>query len=1235
VSARGAAVERDREARRLAQSEFERPLVLEAGAGTGKTAALVARVVVWSLGPGWERTLGALAQATPERDTGARDPKPALAGPQAALAGPKPASAGRDAERVAARVLERVVAITFTDAAAAEMAERVGEALTQVERGAVPIGIEADRLPPASVRPERARALLGNLDRLVVRTIHSFCRRLLASYPLELGLHPGFEVDGDGSLLADVARDVTEAAVVDAYGTTEPSPLFELAVAGQGPAEIETALLELVQAGVPARALDADPLAEERIRAVLDDARSVLAAFRTAESGALSRVSDRSGRTHDVDDGLHEIASLLERTGANALALGELAEGLRERWSKERGDRLRKWSNGEFNKSEGTALEPLGTAFPTACRRLSALLSHLSRLQPVELDRARRALAPLLAQVEAELRARGTETYASLLEHARELLAEHRDVRERARRGIDQLLVDEFQDTDGVQCEIVSWLALDGDRDARPGLFVVGDPKQSIYGWRGADLAAYDAFVERVRTVGGTARSLCVNFRSVPAVLDEVERSIAPVMLAESCVQPAFEGLAASDALAEAPGFRAGERRPVEYWVSWPCPSEGALPKPGSALGASELEARALALDIRELRDAHDLRWSDFGVLFRSRGDLDEYVSELRAARVPHVVAGDRNYYRRREIIDATALVRCVLDPNDHLSLLTWLRSPAVGVPDAALLPLWRRQLPASLTNLRAPEADALRAIEAVIAEVAASPPEDVPGLERIEGWERSAIEAVRVLARARASFATDPADRFVEQLREDSLVELTEAARYQGAYRVANLERFFRELTTQLESAEREPQAVLRGLRASVERGEEAEEARPKQAAEDAVQMLTIHQAKGLAFRHVYVMQLHKQTGGGGRELAVAGRAGGRFEYRLFGAPTPGFGALAEAQRLTSQAEQVRTLYVAMTRARERLVLAGRFEHSERAAAEARSHAELLSHRIGPADLESLVSSASAEGDDVADARFRFPALASAALDESARDEAAPLADHERVERDARAIRARQEWAERRMQRVTSRPASEDPERDADAADDSGDRVPALAGASERRVARAVGTAVHRLLETLDLEREHDAAAELERRRGEWAAWLEAALPPDELERGLRRADEVLDHLARGPLLARLGGLRERVVARELPLLQPPGQGELAPVGFVTGAIDLLYRDPASDALVVADFKTDRLDASDPGAAAEHAQRYRAQAEAYTRAVQEALGLERRPRFELWFLDAGQVEAVSPGPDG
>jgi len=180
---------------------------------------------------------------------------------------------------------------------------------------------------------------------------------------------------------------------------------------------------------------------------------------------------------------------------------------------------------------------------------------------------------------------------------------------------------------------------------------------------------------------------------------------------------------------------------------------------------------------------------------------------------------------------------------------------------------------------------------------------------------------------------------------------------------------------------------------------------------------------------------------------------------------------------------------------------------------------------------------------------------------------------------------------------------------------------------APSRGVAAAVGTAVHGALERLDL------SGDLARGLAEQAERLE-----DEIVRGLAarerpaalaRAGELLERFAGGPLMQRLSAIASHVLARELPVLLPPqAVGDGAPTGYLAGVVDLLYRDPDTGLLVVADYKTDRIEADE--ALAESSARYARQGEGYVRAVQQALALPTPPRFELWYLDLDRIEQTA-----
>ncbi len=1202
---------RDDEVWRIAQHELERPLLVEAGAGTGKTSLLVARLLAWTLGPGWERTRARLAGAAESPD------------------------------RIAADLLARVAALTFTEAAVAEMAKRFAKALAGVASGVLPDGVIASGLPAGELRAARAKALLGALDRLQVRTIHSFCRRLLAQHALAAGLHPQLEVDADGLASRGVAREVVDEAVRAGYAEPGDVDLLALALEGCGPPELERALVSLLEKGVSEAALGAVPFAPERVRSWAAELGGLLRGFEEAAGGALARVKG-SPTTLEALDALARSAACAAAAAkvGGVDELEAIAAELRETWAKNRLDRLGDWSRDVFKKSE---LKALGDARGPAARAAGALhpfIVQLRDLHPRALDRLRRVLASLLARARERMRARGALGYADLLRGARDLLREHPAVRARIRAEIDQLLVDEFQDTDRVQCEILRWLALDGPASERPGLFLVGDPKQSIYGWREADLRAYQAFAAEALGAEGEPARLFVNRRSTPAILAEVERVIAPVMRAAPGVQPAFQPLVA-DARREQEAGAA--REGVEHFVTWEWQEESGAHRHPGAFAAARLEAAAIAADLLRLRQAGGFAWQDAGLLLRATGDLEVYLAALRDAGIPYAVERDRSYYLRREVIDATALVCCVLDPADTLALLTWLRSPAVGVPDAALLPLFARGLVQRVAALTGDDAARLAALDHEIAGAEAELPDDVPGLPRVEGWQHCLRHAVAVISALRASFACDAVDAFVEKLRALTLLEATEASRYLGAYRVANLACFFRDLRAALEADDVDVQLVLRRLRGDVANEREREEPRPPDAGADAVRVMTIHQAKGLEFGHCYVAQLHKQSGRGRTEDPVELREqDGAPEYRFspragVAWATLGFARVRAYQAQVAAAELVRSLYVAATRARNRLVLLGdRGDAAEAADPErAGTHAQLLAFRAGASlDLAAEMARARREGREAAQdgdgVRWVFPGLrAEPAPGADAEPEPSSLPSVETLAAEATCLAGHREAAARRMQRPFRAAASADVpvealEREAERRFSLAERAGA-APALEAEIARVAGTALHRVLETLALD--GDLRAAFAQARARLLALVAPLGSPEARDAALARAAALLERVAAGPFAARLAELRAHVVARELPLLipaEPEGEG---PVGFVAGAIDLLYRDPATGEIVIADYKTDRVEI---GAALEqHAQRYQGQAAHYRRGIQDALGLPHPPRFELWFLHAGNVVSL------
>jgi ATP-dependent exoDNAse (exonuclease V) beta subunit len=504
--------------------------------------------------------------------------------------------------------------------------------------------------------------------------------------------------------------------------------------------------------------------------------------------------------------------------------------------------------------------------------------------------------------------------------------------------------------------------------------------------------------------------------------------------------------------------------------------------------------------------------------------------------------------------------------------------------------------------------------------------PADVPGIERVAGWPTALVAACEDVAALRHSFRREPAAAFVERLRTTTVIEATEAARVLGPFRVANLDRFFRLLLTAVESTGSEPEAVLRALRRAIAEGREAEEGRPRETTEDAVRVMTIHKAKGLHFNHTYLVQSHKQARANVREPLDAARGADGWELRLFGAPTPGWTDVEARREEVRDAELVRTLYVALTRARDRLVVLGRWRDAPRTGRPA-SYLDLLERRsVAPPDLVQLWASLGGSGKwwaDAAAARWVFPALAPPPPALVRQAEPIGLAPIEEVRRQRELLDELEEQARHRMQRPFLARATEEAHR---ALADEVERVARRDAGARRGAAMAVGSAIHRVLETVELGPRltanlHEACAALpELLAGEVAA--------AELDATVARASEMLGRVAGSALAARLAEAAPHVLGREVPVLLPPAAGGDGPVGYVAGVIDLLLRDPATGEVVVVDYKTDVVEAGDE--LERRAAAYALQGRVYARAVREALDLPSPPRVELWFLSAGIVKTVN-----
>jgi ATP-dependent helicase/nuclease subunit A len=484
---------------------------------------------------------------------------------------------------------------------------------------------------------------------------------------------------------------------------------------------------------------------------------------------------------------------------------------------------------------------------------------------------------------------------------ARELLAEPPARRRWAER-FALIMVDEFQDTNRLQLDLLEALE-------RDNLFAVGDEFQSIYRFRHADVGIFRA---RAGALGaGRVRSLAVNFRSAEELLDVLNAGFSAELGPR--FRPLVAGRAApgGDLRLFDPDGPAGAPR-VELLVTdtrgWEDHEERLGLAGGGDARARRAEARLVAHRLRaEIDDGR--RPGDVVVLVRATASLRLLEEALEEQGVPTYVVGGRGYWSSEQVRDGLAWLRVLANPLDEPALLTVLASPFCGAGTDALVLL----------------AAAGREAGGLWAALRAGGPPPAP-LDRAQAGRIAAVGALLETERQQAE--RTPVDVLLERAVAATGYDLAILARDGGERRFANLRKLMR-LARAYEATEGPD---LRGFLAYAAAQDLAAAREGEAALEsdglEAVRLMTIHRAKGLEFPVVCLADLGRTAAPGRSRLLLGedGTAGLRLAPLGGGetVPTAAWQRLADADALAEAEEERRLMYVAMTRAQEKLILAG-----------------------------------------------------------------------------------------------------------------------------------------------------------------------------------------------------------------------------------------------------------------------------------------------------------------------
>ena len=830
----------DQEARDAIARELDATLVVEAAAGTGKTTALVSRIV-------------------------------------AVIA------SGRG-------TLARIAAVTFTEKAAGELKLRLR---AEIERARNDPALEGESR-------ERLSGALRELEQASIGTIHSFCADLLRERPVQARVDPMFEVAAEES--ADAILELAFAR------------WFERALANPGE-------------GMRRLLRRRESVSRDGPRAIARRAAEELLAWRdfTARWEPQAFARDR-----EIDAIVGEIAELanLAHDGEPgdwlAKSLEEIARPVLEAMRLEavRGrdyDALeavlltlgggRRWDWKGFGAGMG-AIER-----DEIFRRRAELRARLARMR----RDAGANLAPLLREelwpivgIYDEIKRReGQLDFLDLLLVARDLVRDNAAVRAELQNRFTHIFIDEFQDTDPLQAEILLLLAADDPathdwRAARPvpgKLFIVGDPKQSIYRFRRADVALYQEVKHNLVSKGARLLYLTVSFRATPELHAMINAAFAPLMPADSPTQPGYAPLMSMRPDPEAQPSIVALPVPDPYGdygrvTNWRI--EESLPDAIAAFAKWMVKESGWTVTEREAPERRvALAARHICILFRrlnsyGRDVTRPYLRALEARHLPHVLVKGGSFNDREEVTSVRNVLAAIERPDDELAVFATLRGAFFSLGDDFLLEY--REAAGGFSLWRNPPADTDGRLRAVL-----GAREIILELYRERNRRPIAQTLARALARTRAhaGVAIWPTG---DQALANIMRLMDQARRYEARNRPTSFRGFVDELEARAER-------------------DEASETPLAEEGTEGIRIMTVHRAKGLEFPVVILADLTcNETRGEATRYIDPER--GLAALQIAGCAPRELLEHQEEEHRRDVEEAIRLLYVATTRARDLLIV-------------------------------------------------------------------------------------------------------------------------------------------------------------------------------------------------------------------------------------------------------------------------------------------------------------------------
>jgi ATP-dependent helicase/nuclease subunit A len=819
----------------------------------------------------------------------------------------------------------QIAAVTFTRKAAAELR---GRFQVELERAV------ADEKTGLAER-ERLAAALQNLEQGYIGTIHSFCAKLLRERPIEIGLDPEFSEMEE--LENDVFRDDCWNEFIVRARIEAADMLRGLDEAGLAPEDLKNSF-DSVSLYPEVELVGGRPDIPE-----YETYRKELEKFLERAIKALPEKRPEKGY-----DALQQKIRQCDRRRKN-IGFGDhrvLMETF-EVMDKNPEIKLYKWSSKEAAKAWKAEYDDF---------RERVVVPALKVWREYRQERIVRFLRPAVRYFEERRKEENRLNYEDLLLHASRLLRDNNEVRQYFSRKYTHMLVDEFQDTDPIQAEVLMYLKGE-DRDERdwqklrpePGsLFLVGDPKQSIYRFRRADIDIYNLFKRIVEEAGGEVLRLTTNFRSLdvlaewnnpvwkavmPEVVDRYQAAFAPL----ETVRPDGEGCCSGVRKIVVPSVPRNKGEDIAVydaavigdWIRWACAGNIKIcnsgdTKPNSQKGPEEQGTRPLGSGNKSCVPiiGRAAQPSDFLILTRYKKNMDAYARALEERGIPFEITGSDAFAGSEEIGEITNLALALNDPENPVCAVAVLRGIFFGVSDQQLLEYKRE---GGRFNFAMPGKDILQSkkLGAVYVSMA---------LAKLREWRKWTLEL--------------PVSAALQKIFEDSGILIYYASLEMGSSRVGNVLKLLEIVRNQERKGITAFAQIVRFME-ELSDVREIEEMSLTPARENAVRLMNLHKAKGLEAPIVFLANpvgikdhdvdkhiIRVKTLPKGTFPKVPpcdGRPVGYFTFSrpgvygkkgpLLSQPVGWEGAAAEEEKYEA-AQEIRLQYVAATRARNILII-------------------------------------------------------------------------------------------------------------------------------------------------------------------------------------------------------------------------------------------------------------------------------------------------------------------------